>query len=194
MLRLATPGFLRLNHVLRPRDNLGGGEANVAVSLAHPREEPRLSRACRRMTWRKPAFNACADWGLIPSTSCAVATASASTSSRPALRNAPPPSPTTARIARFPRLSRLTSRRKFSSGRRLVSLHGDHARVVRCGGAGIAGRRPRGEEARTDRELRPQLPQKTLDERKGRTGHGPDHGVRRHLHCERRRCGKRPRD
>ncbi len=99
MLRLATPGFLRLNQASALEMTFGGGEANVAVSLALFGDETASSPACPGTTSPRPASKNCAGSASTHRKSCAAANASASTSSKAAPRRGPRPSPTTAPTA-----------------------------------------------------------------------------------------------
>jgi sugar/nucleoside kinase (ribokinase family) len=53
MLRLAPPGFQRFTQARSFEAVYGGGEANVAVSLAARMSN--MSPGCRRMNWGMPA-------------------------------------------------------------------------------------------------------------------------------------------
>ena len=123
--------------------------------------------------------------------SCAPANASASTSSRTARRNAAVGRDLRPRPQRdFRDQPCRPEMGRHPQGCRLVPLHRHHARTLRRGRASHARRRARGEEPRTDRQLRPQLPQETLVGRKGGKGHERPDGARRHLHRERGGRGK----
>ena len=91
MLRLATPGALRLNqaHVLEM--TFGGGEANVAVSLALFGGEATFVTRLPKNDVAEACIQRLRGLGVNTNSICAAASASASTSWKPARRSAPRP-------------------------------------------------------------------------------------------------------
>nr|WP_281253163.1 hypothetical protein [Rubricoccus marinus] len=99
MLRLSTPGFSRFTQSDRFDATYGGGEANVAVSLAHFGHDARF--VCKLPTHeigRRPSTNSAAT-AWTPASSPEAATGWASTSWRPARASGRARSSTTARTA-----------------------------------------------------------------------------------------------
>ena len=166
MMRLATPGYLRFS-TRRPvlEMTFGGGEANVAVSLANFGDDGRSSRACRRMTWRKPASMSCA--GSASIREHIVRGGERDRDLLPGKRRVPARLDGHLRPRPFSAISEINPGEldweKYPQGRRLVPLHRHHARALatrprrsRCEARAAAKKHG------ADRELRPEFPQETL--------------------------------
>ena len=170
MLRLSPPGFERLLQSPMLCATFGGGEANVAVSLAQFGLDSHYVTRLPAHAIGDAAVRALRAEGVRPMPSFAAAAAWASTSRRPAPASAPRPS-LRPRALRDQRDSagrgRLGPR---DEGRGVVSRHRHHARARRQGGRGDDGRRRRGKARRRARQRRPELPQEAVDRGPGAGG------------------------
>ena len=187
MLRLSPPGFERFFQSPVLGATFGGGEANVAVSLAHFGLDSyfvtRLPAHAHRRRGRQGGSRRGRAHRLHPARRRA---ASASTSPKRARASARRPSSTTARTRPSPRCSRAPSTGpRSSTARRGSTSRASRRRSAPSAAACTREAVARGEGGRRARQRRPELPQEALDRGRGAGDDAAADGVGRSRHRQR---------
>lgn len=185
MLRLAPENYLRFVQADRLEATFGGAEANVAVSLANFGDDVSFVSKLPSHEIGQSAINSLRKFGV----GDVVCRKGRRASRHLLLRKRREPTPEQSHIRQGGQCNRNRNRRRLRLGqnfrrRKMVPLYGNHARAFRHACRHCLEGCQNRKRKRNNRVVRPEFPQKTLEQGKSERSYERDLQVRRRVYSK----------